>query len=148
MLWSKRRSSRSPRRTQPRLSSPRRPSSSANSTTRLPLAPLDPLDPQASQSSLAAAAEVMSSSHHSSPSDNATKHHAGRQIDREAFHRISSRYVTFYFIARLQFDFISLGHLLLHRRRAAHSQIKLVEAQFPPLTRLLRTAPPSNLHRT
>jgi hypothetical protein len=108
MLWSKRRSSRSDPNThrtqvEPQLSQHRRPSLLTNSISRLPLAPLDPLDPQASQSSLAAAAEDMSPSHHSSSSsDNdssALKHHAGRQNDRDALDRRSSRYVTYNFLS-------------------------------------------------
>lgn len=104
MFWSKRRSSRpdlynttNKNQIQQELPSPSRPSFSVNSSPRQPFAILDPLDPQASQSSLAAAADDMSLSPNSSSSDvdsAAVKQAISRQIvNRNAPDPKSSQYV-------------------------------------------------------
>ncbi|KAF9462404.1 hypothetical protein BDZ94DRAFT_1236889 [Collybia nuda] len=91
MFWSKRLESRSDlynpthkNQIQQQSSTvPRRTSLSANSSPRQPFVLLDPLDPQASQSSLAAAADEMPLSSNPSSSDTdsaAVKHSISRQI--------------------------------------------------------------------
>ena len=157
MLWSRRRSSRSDPNThrthlEPQLSPPRRLSLSTTLISRPPLAPLDPLDPQASQSSVTAAAEDMSSSNHSSSSDNDSfvlKHPNGRQNHPEALDRKSSRYapIMFCHCSPPVLTLFTSDHPLSHNHHVVHNQIKLVKVLFPHLTHLLQTVLPLLLRR-
>lgn len=150
MFWSKRRESRSDLYTttnknqiQQQLPAvPRRTSLSANSSPRQPFVLLDPLDPQASQSSLAAAADEMPLSSNSSSSNvdsAAIKHAISRQIvHRDAIDPKSNQYVNVTHTHWPQpFNlFLTQDQRRLRKRHVAHNQIKLAGTRFLLLTHL------------